>query len=119
MNVLILDDEEMIRESLAVYFETRGASVFKAGSAEEALEILAGTGLDAAVVDIRLPGMNGNEFLRRASEQRPGMRFVVHTGSVDYTIPGEVLAAGVRLAAVFQKPVYDLADIYDAAVGTA
>lgn len=117
MNILILDDEEMIRESLAVYFESRGASVFTAASAEEALAILAGTELDAAVVDIRLPGMNGNEFLRRAFEQRPGMRVVVHTGSVDYTVPREVIAAGTRPVAVFQKPVYDLADIYDAVAG--
>lgn len=117
MKVLVVDDEEMIRESLAAYFESRGARVVKAGSAEEALAILSETEIESAVVDIRLPGMNGNEFMYRAHSLRPNMRIVIHTGSVDYVVPGDVLEAGVRPVAVFQKPVFDLEDLFKVAVG--
>ena len=63
---LILDDEESIRQSIAAYMEDDGYIVFQAGSGEEALEIVKNNVIDEAVVDIRLPGMDGNTFMIEA-----------------------------------------------------
>ena len=108
VKVLVLDDEESIRQSIAAYFEDEGITVFQASSGEEAIEIVATTPVEAAVVDIRLPGMDGNSFMVRAGEIRPGIRFVVHTGSADYILPESVMAVGVGPENVFIKPVQDL-----------
>ena len=58
-SVLVLDDEGVVRESLADYFEDCGWRVWQAASAEEALELLASESPGGVLVDIRLPGMRG------------------------------------------------------------
>jgi CheY-like chemotaxis protein len=108
LRVLVLDDEESIRQSIAAYFEDEGIVVFQASSGEDALDIVRTTAVDAAVVDIRLPGMDGNTFMIKAGQLRPGMRFVVHTGSADYILPESVMTIGVGPDKVFIKPVHDL-----------
>jgi len=108
VKVLVLDDEESIRQSIAAYFEDEGITVFQAASGEDALEIVKENKIDAAVVDIRLPGMDGNAFMIAAGEKYPDIKFVVHTGSADYILPESVKSVGVRPESVFIKPVHDL-----------
>jgi DNA-binding NtrC family response regulator len=114
VTVLVLDDEESIRQSIAAYLEDEGVTVLQASSAEEALGIVAASPVAAAVVDIRLPGMDGNAFMVKAAAVRPGIRFVVHTGSADYILPESVMALGVRPDRVFIKPVHDLKILMEA-----
>ncbi len=83
---LILDDEESIRQSIAAFMEDEGYLVFQAESSEEALEIVRNHPIDDAVVDIRLPGHDGNTFMLEAKKLRPNIKFVVHTGSADYPL---------------------------------
>lgn len=111
---LILDDEESIRQSVAAYMEDNGYVVFMAGSGEEALEIVKTWPIDEVIVDIRLPGMNGNLFMTEAGKIRPHMKFLVHTGSADYRPPVEVKALGVTSERIFIKPVTDIKVLYDA-----
>lgn len=106
--VLVLDDEESIRQSIAAYFEDEGITVLQAASGEEGLKILNEQPVTAAVVDIRLPGMDGNSFMLQAGAMNPAMRFVVHTGSADYVLPDAIKAIGVKAENVFIKPVHDL-----------
>ena len=106
--VLVLDDEELLRESLALYLETCGFAVFQAGSAEEALALLPGSPCRAAVVDIRLPGLTGLDFIARAHAGWPGMRFVVYTGSPGVRLGPELEAAGLGPGDIIAKPVSDL-----------
>ncbi len=108
VNVLVLDDEESIRHSIAAYFEDEGFIVFEAASGEEALVLLESRSVDAAIVDIRLPGMDGNTFMTKACNIDSTIRFVVHTGSADYVLPDSLKSVGVRVEAVFIKPVHDL-----------
>lgn len=106
--VLVLDDEELLRESLAFYLETSGFVVAQAASGEEALDVLAATPCQGAVVDIRLPGMTGLEFIAKAHAVWPGMQFLIYTGSQGVRLGAEILAAGVSPDNVFAKPVEDL-----------
>jgi CheY-like chemotaxis protein len=105
---LILDDEESIRQSIAAYMEDEGYIVFQAGSGEQALDIIRSHRIDEAVVDIRLPGMDGNAFMIEARKILPDIKFVVHTGSADYTPPDAVKALGITAEKVMIKPAGDL-----------
>ncbi len=111
---LILDDEDSIRQSIAAYMEDEGYVVYQAGSGEQALELLQDHPIDEAVVDIRLPGIDGNTFMVEARKIRPEIKFVVHTGSADYMPPESVKALGVTSAKVLIKPASDLRILKDA-----
>ena len=105
---LILDDEESIRQSIAAYMEDDGYIIFQAKSGEQALEIIKNNHIDEAVVDIRLPGIDGNTFMIEARKILPDIKFVVHTGSADYMPPDAIKALGVTSDKVLIKPVSDL-----------
>lgn len=105
---LILDDEESIRQSIAAFMEDEGYTVFQAESSEQALEIVEKYPIDEAVVDIRLPGHDGNTFMLEARKIRPRIKFVVHTGSADYIPPEAIQALGVTRDKVLIKPASDL-----------
>lgn len=111
---LILDDEESIRQSIAAFMEDEGYNVFQAETSEEALEIVKNNHIDQAVVDIRLPGIDGNTFMVEAAKINPCLKFVVHTGSADYIPPAAVRALGVSSACVLIKPSLDLTTLVSA-----
>lgn len=113
-NFLILDDEESIRQSIAAYMEDDGYIVFQAKSGEEALEIVKNNRIDEAVVDIRLPGMDGNTFMIEARKILPQVKFIVHTGSADYIPPDAVKALGIDASKILIKPASDLKAVCDA-----
>lgn len=114
VTVLILDDEDVVRESLAYYFEDRGWRVLSAASGEEALDVLAREPVDCAVVDVRLPGMDGSEFVRRATVTHSGTVFVFCTGSPDYHMPESLSALPCVGETVFHKPIRDIAALAQA-----
>lgn len=68
--LLIVDDEEELRENLRDLLEFSGYEVIAAASGEEALEKMAANAFDAALLDIQLPGIDGLETLRRIKEMR-------------------------------------------------
>lgn len=107
-NILIIDDETRLLRSLSFFFEDEGHQVVTATNGEEGLHILEQGAIDACVVDMRLPGMDGNEIIRRAINRGLLNRFIVHTGSTDYLIPQDLLQLGITKDHVFLKPVADL-----------
>ncbi len=109
--VLILDDDEVVRESLADFFEDCGWSVSRATTGEKALELLTHEAPDAVVVDLRLPGMDGNAFIRAASKTHPRLACVLCTGSPEYRPPADVAALTQVSEKVFGKPVMDLPEL--------
>ncbi len=108
IRVLIIDDEPFIRESLAGFLEDGDFNVSSADSAELAMELLRKDPYDIAIVDLRLPGMNGDVFIQEVSRMSPQIRFLIHTGSVDYRLSSELLAVGIEPDHVFYKPQHDL-----------
>ncbi len=64
MNVLIVDDERNIRESLKKYLGLEGIDATTASDGNEAIKALGENRFDAIVLDLRLPGMDGHEILR-------------------------------------------------------
>ncbi len=112
--VLILDDDDAVRESFVDYFEDRGWLVVPAATAEDALDLLAQNAPDGAVVDIRLPGTDGNEFLRELCRQNVRLACILCTGSPEYHLPADITTLPHVSDHVFAKPVIDLSALEDA-----
>ncbi|MCB1760060.1 MAG: response regulator [Gammaproteobacteria bacterium] len=108
-SILVLDDEPIVRQSLVDYFEDRAWDPLEADSGEAALLLLENGQPDAAIVDIRLPGMDGNEFIRSACRRYPRMVFLICTGSPEFTVPQDLQAEPNVCNEIFRKPVDDLA----------
>lgn len=106
--VLLLDDEPNIRESLAEYLEDCGIPTVRAESAEEALALDCLGEVALAVVDIRLGGMDGLGFIKALHARMPDVRYLIHTGSTDFQLDGELRAIGLTEREVIYKPVLDM-----------
>lgn len=77
---LIVDDDEVLRTHLGRAVAARGLRVTTAANGEEALASLADGCPDLAVIDLRMPGMNGLELLTQLRERCENIRVVVLTG---------------------------------------
>jgi DNA-binding NtrC family response regulator len=88
IKILIVDDELIMRESLAGWLERDGHTVQTAASGEEALAKLKQTHFDIFLVDIKMEGMSGLEVLRRVKESDPDAEVVMITayGSIPSAI---------------------------------
>ncbi|OBQ51553.1 response regulator [Halodesulfovibrio spirochaetisodalis] len=106
--VLILDDEKIVRLNLVAFFQDEGFAVSAADSAESALVQLGKCKIDFAIVDIRLAGMGGEDFIRNALQDYPKLHCLVYTGAVEYRLPADLLELGVSSEDVFMKPVVDM-----------
>jgi CheY-like chemotaxis protein len=105
---MIVDDEPLIRVNLAAFLEDEEYNVRVACSGEQALEFLRNHPVDVAIVDLRLPGLDGNSFIVEAARICPGLRFLIHTGSMEYQVPFELLPLGVSARDVLLKPVRNM-----------
>ena len=97
--LLIVDDEEIEREGMAQFIPWDKYEMQVAGTARngtEGLEKIAALKPDLAIVDIKMPGMNGIEMIRKAKEQDPDMTFVVLSGYGDYEFTSQAMELGVR-----------------------
>lgn len=108
IRVLLVDDEYPVRVSLGGYLQDRDFDVFSAESAEEMLNLLQHQKIDWVIVDIRLPGIDGNQLIVKAHEVQPDLKFLIHTGSTTYQIPPEVTAIGITDEMLFRKPLPDM-----------
>jgi len=108
-NVLIVDDDEMVKDNLISYLEDEGMQVHSVSSGEEILELLrAGQSFDFCVIDMRLPGMDGNESIRAVHALAPHIEFIIHTGSAAYSLPPDLEAMGIERSRIFFKPLPDM-----------
>ena len=87
IRILLVDDDELIRMSVAPMLAALGHEVHTAESGEEALEaIRAGLDADLVVLDMNMPGLNGAQTLSRLLALRPGQSVLMATGYSDESI---------------------------------
>jgi DNA-binding response OmpR family regulator len=108
LKVLIVDDEPGLLFSLSAYLEDDGFLVQTTSSGEDALQLLSKEHYDAVIIDIRLPGMDGNEVIFEAIQSGCLASFLIHTGSTDYQIPEKLQQFGFSADDIFLKPLLDL-----------
>lgn len=106
--ILIVDDEPGLLFSLTAFLEDEGYQVEGTSSGEDALHFLKSSYYDAVVIDIRLPGKDGNEVMLDALQSGCRARFLIHTGSSDYQIPQALASQGISEKDIFLKPLADL-----------
>jgi two-component system KDP operon response regulator KdpE len=104
--VLVVDDEALIRWSLAESLEAAGFTVLEAGSAREALAQLGANGLDVVLLDLKLPDSSDLGLLRRIRESAPGCRVILMTAHGTPEVMEEARRAGAFTA--LNKP-FDMA----------
>ncbi len=111
--VLVVEDESFIRESFADYFEDCHWQALLAESGEQALQLLDKESPHGAIVDIRLPGMDGNTFIRKAYRKKPKLVFIICTGSLEYEIPTYLQNLSRVSQKLFIKPVVEMSKLRD------
>ena len=109
LRVLVVDDEQRVASTLQAYLEDEGMDVVSLKSAEDALDlVMRGERFDVCVMDMRLPGMDGNAAIRKLHRLSPQMKYIIHTGTPGYTVPDDLRALGVSRGQLFLKPLHDL-----------
>jgi len=100
--ILVVDDDDLVRETLAASLEAEGLATLVAASGSEALGLIeAGEVVDAMVSDLSMPGMNGVTTIQKARAVRPGLPCFLLTGYV-----GERAALSAENAfTLVRKPV--------------
>ncbi len=93
--ILIVDDEKNIRLALGMSLEKLEIPVETAASGEEALEKLAQGEYALMLLDLRMPGLDGMEVLRRVSGEMPDLKVIIITayGSIDLAVEAMKLGA--------------------------
>lgn len=93
--MLLVEDDKMLRESLALFFTIRGCDVAAYESSEEALKAIGTVRFDIVVADYMLPDMNGLAFLSKVSDIRPGASRILITGHPSPELIGEAERLGI------------------------
>lgn len=104
--VLIVDDEQLIADTLATIFSLAGYEARAACSAEKAFELIAGWPPRLAIVDVLLPAMKGIDFAILLEATIPGCMVRLFSGQFD---PSRLLEAARRNGHTFEvlaKPVH-------------
>ena len=100
--ILVVDDETTMLETLSSFFGSRGYQLMTATSAEAALKLIAEEQPSLALIDIKLPGMNGLELLKIIKENHPGVKTFVITA---FDEENKKAAEALGVDAFFAKPI--------------
>jgi DNA-binding NtrC family response regulator len=92
--VLIIDDEENIRNLLKLFLEANDCSAVTEENAEEGLAAIRNTSFDMVLLDIYLPDGNGLSVLKQILDIQPNLPVIMITGGTDMEIAEECLKSG-------------------------
>lgn len=96
IRLLIVDDEERFLATTRILLEKRGVTnLYMAMNGVDALRLLQEERIDVVVLDVKMPGMDGVEVLRRIKQERPLVEVIMLTGhaSVESAVEGLKLGA--------------------------
>ncbi|MGZ9148947.1 MAG: sigma-54-dependent transcriptional regulator [Candidatus Deferrimicrobiaceae bacterium] len=93
-NILVVDDDGMMRSFFAAVLKEEGYTVEAAGQGKEGLEVLNRSDFDLVLTDLRMPDISGLELMREGRKVRPGARWIIVTayGSIGNAV--EAMRAG-------------------------
>ena len=102
LNVLILDDEQRVRDEIEEFLTGNKFPVFKAELPSQAFKILDKEAIDIAIVDIKLPEMDGIQVLKKIKEKHSAIEVIMISGHGDMQSVIEAMRLGA--SDYFQKP---------------
>ena len=102
--ILVVDDEKNMRTTLSDILEEEGFEVGTAESGEKAVKMCGKDDYDVILMDVRMPGIDGVEALRRIRQKNRNVRVIMMSG---YSL-GQVEETAVRKGAIafIRKPLY-------------
>ena len=102
MKILLVDDDEWIRDSLRIFFEAEGCHVLAVETAEEGLSAINDQTFDLLLVDYKLPGLDGLEFLKRIHNTQPDAIKILITAYLNKSLVSE--AKKLNVQGLIEKP---------------
>jgi two-component system C4-dicarboxylate transport response regulator DctD len=99
--ILVVDDDDAMRQLVALRLRLLGHEVVMARSVDEAIDLLERQRLGAVVSDLRMPGASGLDLLAYVRNRQPALPYVLMSGDVDDDLERNAFAAGAT--AVFEK----------------
>ena len=101
MNILLIDDDEIVLETVSLLLAAEGHTVIPATSGRDAIARLeGGESVDLVLTDLHMPDMNGWEIIRAVRARWPSVRVGLNSGSLGEFPPGHD-----PLDVVLRKPV--------------
>lgn len=117
IKLLLVDDEAKFLKSIAGRFELQGFDVTTATSGKEAIESAEKGLFDVAVVDLKMPGMDGEQVLKTLKERHNYLEIIILTGhaTIDAAVKCSKLGAFQFLEKpyAFEKLVETIKDAYE------
>ncbi|MBU2628130.1 MAG: response regulator, partial [Proteobacteria bacterium] len=110
IKILTIDDESYIRQSIRTYLEDYGFIVCEAENGLKGLEVFDREKPDLVLLDLRMPEMNGLEFLDRLKDKAPDIPLIVASGTGNITAVVEALHLGAW--DYILKPIEDMNVLY-------
>jgi DNA-binding NtrC family response regulator len=94
--ILLVDDDEWIRDSLTMYFGAEGCHILAVETAEEGLELLKQEDWDIILTDYKLPGIDGLTFSKKIQEIRPDAIKILITAYKSKELVSEAVSTGIQ-----------------------
>ena len=96
VNILVVDDDERIRQICTTFLEKVGHKVTTAERAEEALALANETRFDVVLTDVRMPGITGDVLIEKLKKVRPDLVAVIMTGYPTLELAIDAVGIGVH-----------------------
>ncbi|GAB4346465.1 MAG: response regulator [Candidatus Abyssubacteria bacterium] len=103
INLLLVDDEERFLTTHKKLLDRRGINTFTCTNGYEALKVLGDCRIDVVVLDIKMPGIDGFEVLRKIRQDHPDVEVILLTGHV--SVDSEVEGLKLGVVGYLTKPV--------------
>jgi CheY-like chemotaxis protein len=102
LKILLIDDDEWIRDAMRIFFEYEGCAIDAYETAEEALEVMRKQAFDIIIADYKLPGMDGLAFFNRIQTAGDTTIKILITAYHSQSVADMAEAGGIH--ALIEKP---------------
>jgi CheY-like chemotaxis protein len=105
LRILIIDDDALVRQSLSMLLSGLGHEIFTASTAMDGIERAEATAVDIALIDMKMPGLDGLEAVKAIVRMEPRIPVIgMSGGSLNPDIDYAVLAVKLGAKAFLRKP---------------
>lgn len=107
MNLLLVDDDKFERDGLRFLLDKMNCpfSILEANNGANALEVLQANDIDIVITDIKMPILNGIDFLKQAKELKPDIVYLIYSGYDDFLYAKEAIT--LKVLDFLVKPVLE------------
>ncbi len=111
IKVLVVDDEERFRTTLGKLLSAKGMKVSLADGGQQAIDILKAEPHDVVLLDVKMPGLSGQQTLPELKKVDPKVEVIILTGHASVDIAAEMITHGGSDYLLKPYPMDELLDI--------